>query len=176
MNELLKGIHLELGIDATHLATNKLAVCEQPALSELEVAEIDIEGRPFILEKRTAKAWREMRAGAAGDGVEFGPFSGFRSYGYQAQLIKGGLGRGKTLEAVLTSLAIPGFSQHHSGRAIDIWSDGKFELTEAFEKTAAFTWLEKNAARFGFSLTYPRDNDVGIIYEPWHWYFEHLGS
>ncbi|MBK7960075.1 MAG: D-alanyl-D-alanine carboxypeptidase family protein [Bdellovibrionales bacterium] len=34
----------------------------------------------------------------------------------------------------------------------------------------AVLWLTENASRFEFQLSYPRNNDHGIIYEPWHWY------
>jgi LAS superfamily LD-carboxypeptidase LdcB len=42
-------------------------------------------------------------------------------------------------------------------------------LNEAFEKTQAFEWLIENATRFNFRLSYPRKNNMGIVYEPWHW-------
>jgi D-alanyl-D-alanine carboxypeptidase len=81
------------------------------------------------------------------------------------------LKNGRPLDDILTHIAIPGFSEHHSGRAVDIHEDGHTVLEEEFEKTQAFAWLRENAARFGFRLSYPRGNDQGIIYEPWHWYF-----
>lgn len=168
---MLERIYKELGIESRHLSANKLSRCEQPSLSDLEVVEIDFEGRPFILIPLAAKAWREMRAAAAADEVVLDPFSGFRSYVYQQQLIKRKLEKGKPLEVILTETAIPGFSEHHSGRAIDICTDGKYELTQEFEKTSAFKWLSENAERFNFRMSYPRDNKMGIIFEPWHWYF-----
>ena len=38
-----------------------------------------------------------------------------------------------------------------------------------FEKTAAFSWLKNNAAKYSFELSFPPDNHQGISYEPWHW-------
>jgi len=32
-----------------------------------------------------------------------------------------------------------------------------------------FAWLARHAHRFGFAMTYPRGNRLGIAYEPWHW-------
>ena len=46
---------------------------------------------------------------------------------------------------------------------------GRTPLDEAFESTAAYAWLAKHARRFGFSLSYPRGNPEGFLYEPWHW-------
>jgi zinc D-Ala-D-Ala carboxypeptidase len=171
MNPVLKKIHEELGIGERHLSSCKLAWCEQPRLDELEVVDIDFDGRPFILTKAATQAWREMRKIANSEKVVLEPYSGFRSYLHQRLLIKKKLELGRSLEVILTETAIPGFSEHHSGRAVDIWTENKCTLDESFEKTLAFAWLSNNAHRFMFRLSYPRDNDKGIIYEPWHWYF-----
>lgn len=67
----------------------------------------------------------------------------------------------------------PGYSEHHTGYAIDIGDGARPDthLSEAFEDTPAFRWLEKNAARFSFELSFPRHNPQGVSYEPWHWRF-----
>lgn len=171
MNASLEKIYQDLGINDGHRAACKLAPCEQPDLGELEVVDIHVDGRPFVLEKKAAQAWRKMRAAAASDQVVFEPFSGFRSYRHQQQLILRKLANGQALEAILAEVAIPGFSEHHSGRAVDICTVDRYQLDEAFEATVAFTWLSQNAARFGFRLSYPRGNPMGIVYEPWHWCF-----
>jgi zinc D-Ala-D-Ala carboxypeptidase len=172
MDPALKTIHRDLGILDEHLSRCRLPLSEQPPLKELEVVDIDFDGRPFILTARAAVAWREMCQAARRDEVILDPFSGFRSYIYQKQLVARKLEKGQSLEEIFTVLAIPGFSEHHTGRAVDICTDNTFELTEEFEKTDAFLWLNKNAVSFRFRLSYPRDNGQGIIYEPWHWCFE----
>ena len=78
-------------------------------------------------------------------------------------------GAGQSVSDILNVNAAPGFSEHHTGRAIDLAEPGAEPLTEDFESSAAFVWLEKNAANFGFSMSYPRENRQGFIYEPWHW-------
>ena len=66
--------------------------------------------------------------------------------------------------------ALPGESEHHTGMAIDLTTgDEKEVLTESFEKTYAFEWLTENAYKYGFKLSFPRNNDYGFVYEPWHW-------
>lgn len=171
MESLLKKIHEELGITAEHLQINRLAYHTQPSLEQLEVVEIDFEGKPFILHSNAAHAWRVMRASASSEDVHLRPFSGFRSYLYQKRLIENHLKNGRQLESILTHIAIPGFSEHHSGLAVDIHANGNPVLETDFENSDEFSWLNKNAMRFGFHLSYPRENEVGIIYEPWHWYF-----
>jgi zinc D-Ala-D-Ala carboxypeptidase len=171
MNEKLDRIYRDLKIEAGHLQNCKLSICEEPSLDQLELADIDFDGRPFILHKRAAKAWREMQLAAKQAGIFIEPYSGFRSYLHQKNIVKRKLERGKSLDAIFTETAIPGFSEHHTGRAVDICERGHFELEESFEKTTAFDWLSNHAALFGFQLSYPRNNTLGIIYEPWHWCF-----
>lgn len=171
VNDLLKKIHDELGIREQHIACSKLSVCEQPPLVDLEITDIDFDGRPFVLLRAAGQAWRKMREAAKSEKVVLEPYSGFRSYLHQRQLIKRKLENGRPLETILTETAIPGFSEHHSGRAIDICAEDRYTLDEAFESTEAFAWLSRNGHRFMFKLSYPRENKMGIIYEPWHWYF-----
>ena len=73
------------------------------------------------------------------------------------------------LDAILTEIAPPGYSEHHSGRAIDIASAGSPPMTQDFEQTPAFAWLSANAGRFGFVMSFPRGNPYGYVFEPWHW-------
>jgi D-alanyl-D-alanine carboxypeptidase len=113
-----------------------------------------------------------MVAAAAKDELPLKPFSGFRSYIHQKGLIAKHLANGRSLEAILTHIAIPGYSEHHTGRAVDIFTGEKYLLEETFDQTPEFEWLSKNAGRFGFLMSYPRENPFGIIYEPWHWCFQ----
>jgi len=110
-----------------------------------------------------------MVSAAADDGIRLLIVSGFRTFDYQAQLIRKKLAAGQTIGEILTVNAAPGFSQHHTGTAVDVASPGSRPLTEEFENSEAFQWLVENAARFGFSMTYPRANRWGFVYEPWHW-------
>jgi D-alanyl-D-alanine carboxypeptidase len=171
MEKILIEIHEKLGINQLHLESTKLKLNPQPELHMLEVVDIDFEGKPFILLSSTAKAWRAMVEDAKRDQITLKPFSGFRSYTHQMGLIQRRLNEGRELTKVLTHIAIPGFSEHHTGRAIDIHAEGHPILEEEFELTPEFQWLSKNAGKYQFRLSYPRDNDQGIIFEPWHWFY-----
>ena len=70
---------------------------------------------------------------------------------------------------IFNVLAHPGYSEHHTGRALDIHTPDSALLEEDFEHTDAFRWMKKNAKKYGFFMSYPRDNKYGMIYEPWHW-------
>ena len=79
------------------------------------------------------------------------------------------LEQGQAIDAILQVSAAPGFSEHHSGRAVDVTTPGYPVLEEVFEESEAFAWLREHAGRFGFLLSFPRDNPHGVAYEPWHW-------
>lgn len=129
----------------------------------------DCFGREQFARAETAHAWEAMREAAESDGVALQIVSAYRSVDYQCQLIQRKLDRGERIEDIIKVNAAPGFSEHHTGRALDLGTPGCEVLTEVFETTDAFRWLTENAARFGFTLSYPRDNPFGIHYEPWHW-------
>ena len=64
-----------------------------------------------------------------------------------------------------------GYSEHQLGTAVDFTNIiDQGQLNISFENSEAFKWLEKNAYRYGFVLSYPKDNQF-YIYEPWHWRF-----
>ncbi|HAB17006.1 MAG TPA: M15 family metallopeptidase [Verrucomicrobiota bacterium] len=162
-----------LGIPPDYAATRGLIL--QPEVGALVTARVLRNGRELQLDLATAAAWSAMVTAAAADQVTLLLLSGFRSVDYQRQIIERKLSEGQTLEQVLRVNAAPGYSEHHTGRAVDIGTPGCQALVEEFEQTAAFAWLARRAAEFGFLLSYPRNNPHGIIYEPWHWFHREIG-
>lgn len=158
----------ELGLSALEYAERSgLELHLEPAW--LLYAGRDRYRRPVWLLAAAAEAWQRMRRAAADDGIALEVISAFRSHAYQHAIIRRKLARGQTLDAILQVNAAPGFSEHHSGRALDLSCPGEPAAEPSFDATAAFDWLRRRAAEFGFSLSYPRDNPHGIVYEPWHW-------
>jgi len=97
------------------------------------------------VEVKTARAFRAMQAAALADGVELMIRSGFRTHERQTWLYRAwraGWGN---------RAAKPGFSNHESGRALDL----------VIHDPATFAWLERHAKKFGFRRTVKK--------EPWHW-------
>ncbi|MFS8911875.1 M15 family metallopeptidase [Synechococcus sp. H60.3] len=131
-------------------------------------------GREVRLRQAAAESYLRMSAAAQADGIRLVPISGFRSIAEQEFLFfQVAQSRALRPEERAALSAPPGYSEHHTGYAIDI-GDAQFpqwDTQEAFETTPAFRWLEKNAARFGFELSFPRGNPQGVSYEPWHWRF-----
>jgi zinc D-Ala-D-Ala carboxypeptidase len=161
----IETIHRELGIPADYGLLRKLA----PYAEASDLDTIAEAKQQFYLARRAAVQWREMKSAANKDNIELLLISGFRSVDRQRELIQNKLSNGIELRAILTVLAAPGFSQHHTGCALDIGTPGHPALSEDFENTAAFQWLRSHANRFGFVMPFGRDNEHGFIYEPWHW-------
>lgn len=160
-------LHEELGIPIDYGSSGRPPYFADA--TELVDVGPNLVGRMQQLTPEAARRWQEMVAAAAANGIPLLIVSGFRSFDYQTTLIRNKLTAGQDIAEILRVNAAPGFSQHHSGRAVDIATPGSRPLTEAFEETQAFVWLTKNASKFGFSMSYPRDNPYGFIYEPWHW-------
>ena len=130
------------------------------------------DGSQLLATPETRDQWQLLANEAKAAGILIQPVSAFRSIDYQTTLIKRKLAQGQTLSAILASVALPGYSEHHTGEALDLATPGQPMLTEAFEQTAAFHYLSEYAGKFGFRMSYPRDNDQGFVYEPWHWRFQ----
>lgn len=157
----------ELGISRQLLAARGLRECEEASC--LEVAEVGADGKDHLLVPAAASAWRNLKAAARGDGVSLFIVSAFRSIDRQAEIVRRKLEAGAPIEDILTVCAPPGFSEHHSGRAVDLSTPGSRSLEVEFEQTPAFAWLRAHAADFGYYLSYPIGNHSGYQYEPWHW-------
>jgi len=170
LSELQQKLHQELGIPADYGEDRCLPYYAEAA--DLVDVGPNLVGRMQRLTPDTAARWQRMVEAASGDSVRLLIVSGFRSFEYQAQLIRNKLEAGQTIEEILEVNAAPGYSQHHTGGCVDIATPGSRPLTEEFENSDAFDWLNRNGAEFGFSMSYPRDNRFGIIYEPWHWAVE----
>ena len=110
-----------------------------------------------------------MRTAAAHAGVELQVVSAFRSIEHQLGIVERKLARGQTIDEILRVSAAPGYSEHHSGRCVDLTTPGCARLEEIFEQTPAFGWLRRHAGEYGFELSYPRGNRHEIAHEPWHW-------
>jgi len=165
--ERIRAVHRELGIPPDYATSRGLAL--QIEATFLVAAGTTPEGRELRLTPETWAAWQQLGAAAVGDGVPLQLLSGFRGVDRQAEIIRRKLGAGQRIEDILRVNAAPGYSEHHTGRAVDIGTPDAPPLEESFAGTAAFRWLDAHASRFGFQLSYPRDNAHGIAFEPWHW-------
>lgn len=170
MSPRLVSLCTELGISSQLLVARGLCECEEAC--RLDIAETGADGKDHLLVPAAASAWRDLRTAADGDGISLFIVSAFRSVDRQTEIVRRKLEAGACIEDILTVCAPPGFSEHHTGRAVDLSTLGSRALEVAFEQTAAFAWLCAHAAEFGFHLSYPVGNPSGYQYEPWHWCFK----
>lgn len=127
------------------------------------------DGKSYQLKQNALDAFISMSDAAKQEGLSLRIISAYRSNSYQANLYqKYKNNNGQT--AADRFSARPGHSEHETGLAIDI-----NDVAQAFENTEEFTWLGKNAHKYGYVLRYPEgmENVTGYMYEPWH--YRYLG-
>jgi len=165
--EDIESIHQGLGISVQYSINFSLTL--QYEENELVDIGIDVFGRPQKLGVKASGAWKGMRRNAENENIILNCVSAFRSVEKQTEIIKRKIEAGQSLTEILKVSAAPGYSEHHTGRALDITTEGCEPLSESFENTKAFQWLQENAKSHNFKLSYPKNNEFGIDYEPWHW-------
>ncbi len=124
-------------------------------------------GETMYIDRHVLLNYQNMVEDAKKHNINLVLFSAYRSYNKQLSLWD------KTPTFDNMYLAVPGFSEHHSGLALDI-STKEDGLTK--NKSKAYSYLNDNAHKFGFILRYPKDKEsiTGYNYEPWH--FRYVGE
>lgn len=105
---------------------------------------------------------------ASDEGHSLLVISAYRSFGDQSALkgqylVTYGSGANKFS-------ADQGYSEHQLGTAVDFTTGSLGSSFTGFANSPEFKWLEENAYRYGFVLSYNKGN-VYYQYEPWHWRF-----
>jgi hypothetical protein len=153
-----------------------------------------IQEKGIILEKETYQAFKKMKqefdshSASNQKTIRLEVVSGYRSYDHQKRIWEEkytgkrpmrkpvqGLTSKEIVDLILEFSSMPGISRHHWGTDIDFNSlDNHF-----FEKDKngifLFSWLEKNANKFGFCRPYnsiASRNNKGFQEEKWHWSYK----
>lgn len=127
---------------------------------------VDIENGKQATEA-TAKAFKEMKENAAIEGLNINVVSAYRSIDYQKNLYKQYVKRdGKELADTYSARA--GYSEHHTGRALDIAAEDM--NMNNFGNTEEYKWVSENCWKYGFIVRYTEQNKniTGYQSEPWH--------
>ena len=152
----------------TPLAPADYAPADLVAMSDIGVPSAN----GHSLRSEAATAVQTMFAAASAEaGLTLDMTSGYRDYGLQTELYNGYVADLGQEAADLTS-ARPGYSEHQTGLAADISSQGEgCVLEQCFSTTAGGQWLAANAHRFGFILRFPdgATATTGYEFEPWHY-------
>jgi D-alanyl-D-alanine carboxypeptidase len=136
-----------------------------PDLVALDGAGLAVAREDFSLRRPALDSLRSMDRAARAEGLTLLVSSTFRSYAYQDLVFARNVKELGQAGAERVS-ARPGRSQHQLGAAVDFGS-----IDDSFADTKASRWLEANAARFGWSLSYPRgmESVTGYVWESWHY-------
>ena len=134
----------------------------------LEEISIEYARSGMQLVSEAKEAFETLSQEAKKDGMTIIAMSSYRSYDYQVNLYNNYV-KSDGKDAADTYSARPGFSEHQTGLAVDIYNK---ELPyTSFEETKEFEWMQKNAYKYGFILRFPKDkvNITGYQYEAWHY-------
>lgn len=99
--------------------------------------------------------------------------SAYRNVEEQQQLYDNDLAKNEA--STSQTVAQAGYSEHHSGYAVDLSYQSKAG-TSYLDGTGDYAWINENCYKYGFIVRYPdgKTADTGIAYEPWH--FRYVGK
>ncbi len=139
------------------------------SLTDIDPEYISAAGKTVQIHTQVWPYLKQLLDDAASAGLGLRIASGYRSFGTQASL--------KSTYRVTYGAATAnkfsadqGYSEHQLGTAVDFTTAKTGTLSTAFDKTPESIWLKDNAHKYGFVLSYPKNNKY-YIYEPWHWRF-----
>ena len=125
------------------------------------------------VEKKTYEKYQELKTDLEKEGVFIELDSVYRSVAEQQKLWDDWT-KEKGLEYVQKYVAVPGYSEHHTGLAIDICIKKNGELVyendDMIAEREIFAKIHQKLADYGFILRYLEGKDAitGYSYEPWH--------
>lgn len=138
-------------------------------LAEIPYAYAYFDKKTFQLYDKVWPYLENMLKKAKSEGIDLYVYSAYRSFDTQEALkeqytVTYGVGTANQFSAD------QGYSEHQLGTTVDLITTGIDGILSDFDNTNAYQWLLQNAYKFGFVLSYPKDNEY-YIYEPWHWRF-----
>lgn len=141
---------------------------EPPRLSKIPARNRYFDSRLMQIHQSVAPYLEGLLNEGGQSGQEIYVYSAYRSFDEQQELkgqyaVTYGEGANKFS-------ADQGYSEHQLGTTVDLITLGIGGILEGFEKTDEYKWLSENAYKYGFVLSYPKNN-LYYIFEPWHWRF-----
>ena len=155
-------------IDKKHTASSSYAPKDLVFLKKNSLFDLNKDG--MEIRPEAYSALNEMAQAALNDGIRLLVSSVYRSYSYQENLFNYWVSVDGLEEAERES-SRPGTSQHQLGTAVDFGS-----ISDDFDKTQMGQWIYKNAADYGWSLSFPKgyEDVTGYRWECWH--FRYIGK
>jgi D-alanyl-D-alanine carboxypeptidase len=123
----------------------------------------------YQLEGQVMPFFENMIKDALDEDIDIQVISAYRSFATQSSLkstyqVIYGAGTANQFSAD------QGYSEHQLGTTVDFTTSTLKADNSSFDQTPAFVWLQNNAYKYGFVLSYPKNNAY-YVYEPWHWRF-----
>lgn len=143
-------------LDENYVPENLEEISKQYALSNMKLV------------KEAKEAFEEMAKAAKKEGLNIVAMSTYRDYTYQTNLYDKYVKQdGK--EAADTYSGRPGYSEHQTGLAVDVFNNK--ESYTNFHTTKEFIWMQEHAKEYGFILRFPqnKEEETGYQYESWHY-------
>lgn len=155
-------------IDKKHTASSSYAPKDLVSLKKNSLFDLNKDG--MKIRPEAYSALNEMAQAALNEGIRLLVSSAYRSYSYQENLFNYWVSVDGLEEAERES-SRPGTSQHQLGTAVDFGS-----ISDDFDKTQMGQWIYKNAADYGWSLSFPKgyEDVTGYRWECWH--FRYIGK
>jgi len=125
--------------------------------------------KEMYIHERVWPHLKDMLVAGARQGINIKIISAYRSFTDQTSLKS----NYKTLygSGANTFSADQGYSEHQLGTTVDLDKESTLgTLVTSFGESKTFDWLVSNAYKYGFILSYPKENTF-YQYEPWHWRF-----
>lgn len=123
------------------------------------------------LEKKTYLQFLKLQDFVKSNGYTIAIESGYRSSEYQQKVWDECLVN-HSLEHVKKFVAVPGYSEHQSGLAVDfiLYENGVFYEDQKMGNHPVLKIVADNAWKYGFIVRYPKGKEkiTGYGYEPWH--------
>lgn len=135
----------------------------------------DAWGDDIKVEKKAYKKYQELKKALEDEGIIIELDSVYRSVKEQQELWdEWSNDPEKGIDYVRQYVAVPGYSEHHTGLALDIVikKDGEliYENDDMIAEREIFEKIHEKLADYGFILRYleGKDDITGYAYEPWH--------
>lgn len=126
-------------------------------------------GTVYQIHGQVSPYLEQLLSAAKMNGLDLRIASAYRSFETQANVkavnaVKFGTTKANTFSAD------QGYSEHQLGTTVDFGAVKSGLVFARFANQPEYVWLQENAYKYGFILSYPQNNAY-YIYEPWHWRF-----
>lgn len=129
-------------------------------------------GGGYVLSAKAAPSFNELMAAANAAGVPLAVTSSYRSYSSQVSTYAYWVNTsGKT--GADTYSARPGYSEHQTGLAFDVSSNGC--VLSCFGSSSAYAWMQENASTYGFIQRYYTGSEATTGYTSEEWHYRYVG-